>query len=183
MMLADNRFYDDLAADYHLMYADWHASVRHQGAILTKLFHAHRIPDSSTVLDCSCGIGTQAIGLALNGYIVRATDLSERAVERAKREALLFDVEIDFGVADVRELAEHVDGTFDVVLSADNSLPHLLTDDDLREALAQIATKLVTGGLLVVGIRDYDALVEIRPHLTTPQVNAFDADRSIVFQL
>jgi hypothetical protein len=34
-------FYDELAHDYHLMFRDW---------------------DAGTVLDCSCGIGTQAIG-------------------------------------------------------------------------------------------------------------------------
>jgi hypothetical protein len=47
-------------------------------------------------------------------------------------------VELTFGVADFRTLARDVDGTFDVVISCDNSLPHLLTDDDLHAAARNI---------------------------------------------
>ena len=39
--------------------------------------------DRAEVLDCSCGIGTQAIGLALRGHRVTGTDLSFRAAARA----------------------------------------------------------------------------------------------------
>jgi hypothetical protein len=56
-------FYDELADDYHLIYSDWDASIRRQGDDLDALIGQ----DRAAVLDCSCGIGTQAIGLALRG--------------------------------------------------------------------------------------------------------------------
>ncbi|HSD81583.1 MAG TPA: methyltransferase domain-containing protein [Solirubrobacteraceae bacterium] len=39
------------------------------------------------MLDASCGIGTQAIGLARAGFTVTATDISPVSVERCAREA------------------------------------------------------------------------------------------------
>lgn len=66
------RFYDELADDYHLIYADWDASIRRQGAALDALIGQ----DRADVLDCACGIGTQAIGLALRGHRVTGTDLT-----------------------------------------------------------------------------------------------------------
>ncbi|MBV9279172.1 MAG: methyltransferase domain-containing protein, partial [Chloroflexi bacterium] len=83
------QFYDELAASYHLIFADWRGgSMPRQGEALDRLIRAGLGPPPRSVLDCSCGIGTQSIGLALQGYRVRGTDLSPRAVERARREAV-----------------------------------------------------------------------------------------------
>ncbi|GGS94535.1 hypothetical protein GCM10010206_66490 [Streptomyces cinerochromogenes] len=76
-------FYAELADDYHLIYADRDASIRRQGDALDAPIGRDRV----AVLDCSCGIGTQAIGLALRGHRVTGTDLSPRAAARAAREA------------------------------------------------------------------------------------------------
>ena len=84
-----------------------------------------------SVLDCSCGIGTQAIGLALHGHRVHATDLSPVSVDCARRESIEFGVDITFGVADFRKLDETISDTFDAVISCDNSFAHCLNDDDL----------------------------------------------------
>src|SRR5262249_28346829 len=158
-------FYDNLADNYHLIFADWKASVERQGEILDRIIRA-RSDVVGSLLDCSCGIGTQAIGLAVRGYRVHATDLSPAAVERAQREAERFGVSITFGVADFRTLARQVDGVFGVVLSCDNALPHLLTDTDLELATQNIRAKLNPGGLLLASIRDYDELLTTRPRAT-----------------
>jgi glycine/sarcosine N-methyltransferase len=176
-------FYDDLAADYHLIYTDWRRSVRRQGDALDRLIREVHGDSPSSVLDCSCGIGTQAIGLALRGYTVRATDISARAVDRARQEAGSFGVEIAFSVADMREVADVVPGRFDVVLSCDNSVPHLLDDAGIRTALEHMRRKLIPGGLLMIGIRDYDALAAERPVFTPPQLTGEPDRRAIVFQL
>ena len=144
------RFYDALASDYDLIFADWQASVRRQAEILDRIIRGHLAAWPLAVLDCTCGIGTQAIGLALRGYRVHATDLSAAAVERAQREAAAAGATLKFGIADVRSLAEQVSGHFDVVLSCDNALPHLLSDGELRLALRNLWSKLAPGGLLLV---------------------------------
>jgi tRNA/tmRNA/rRNA uracil-C5-methylase (TrmA/RlmC/RlmD family) len=53
--------------------------LRRQGAALDALTGRER----AAVLDCACGIGTQALGLALRGHRVVGTDVSARAVVRA----------------------------------------------------------------------------------------------------
>lgn len=174
-------FYDHFAHDYHLIFADWRASVARQGEILDHFIR--RYVSAQTILDCSCGIGTQAIGLAARGYAVHATDLSPTAVRRAEEEAQNFDVTLTFGVADMRRLGENVLGTFDVVLSFDNSWAHLVTDDDLNAAAKSMASKLNPGGLLMVSIRDYDALAVERPSHTDPAIYDDPAGKRIFFQV
>jgi glycine/sarcosine N-methyltransferase len=177
------RFYDALASDYDLIFADWQASVRGQAEILDRIIRGHLASWPLSVLDCTCGIGTQAIGLALRGYRVHATDFSVAAVERAQREAAVVGATLTFGIADVRSLAEQVTGHFDVVLSCDNALPHLLSDGELRLALRHLSATLTPGGLLLVSIRDYDALLDQKPQAEPPRVFDGLEGRRIVFQV
>jgi SAM-dependent methyltransferase len=177
------RFYDRLARDYHHIFADWKQSVQRQGEALGGLISAQTGSLPLTALDCTCGIGTQAIGLALYGYTVHGTDLSPEAIERARQEARNFGVTVTFRVADLLQLEEQVPGTFDVVLSCDNALAHFLTDDVLEHALHHMAAKLVPNGLLLASIRDYDAILQEKPRTTLPQVSDNDGNRAISFQV
>jgi glycine/sarcosine N-methyltransferase len=155
-------FYDQLAADYHLVYWDWEAAIERQADALDRLIRS-ACPDAKDILDCSCGIGTQAIGLARLGYRVHGTDVSERSLDRARTEAERLGATVSFGVCDFRDLSS-VDGLFDVVISCDNSIPHMLTDDDLNRVLTAMYAKLRRGGLIVVSIRNYDkAMIERQP--------------------
>lgn len=132
-----SRFYNALAGDYHLIFDDWTAAIeRHAKMIDTLIRGKTKVsPGSPKLLDCSCGIGTQTIGLARLGYNVTASDLSRKVVRRAKREAKRFGVpNVKFKVADFRELERKMKEKFDVVISFDNSLPHLLTEEDLELA-------------------------------------------------
>ncbi len=91
-------FYDELAGSYDLIFADWQGSMRRQAAALDRLIQEQLGPGPHAILDCACGIGTQAIGLALHGHRVHATDISPAAVERAAREAEAFGVSLTVGV-------------------------------------------------------------------------------------
>ena len=155
-------FYDELAGDYDALHADWPHSVRRQGEVLDALIRAELGDAPQRVLDCSCGIGTQAIGLALRGHDVLATDLSPAAVERAAREAAAMGAALETGVADFTRLPEQVEGTFACVLACDNAVAHLHSDEDLARFAAGVATKLEPGGLAVVSLRDYEPLVTER---------------------
>lgn len=163
-------FYDSLAGSYHLIYADWRKDVARQGAVLDRLLRSILGGDTLDVLDCACGIGTQAIGLAARGHRVRATDISEASVERARREAEAFGVDVALSVADLRELAAHVPTGFDAAIACDNVLPHLVTDEDLRAAAGNIAAVLRPGGVFVASVADYDEAVGERRRAGTPQV-------------
>ncbi|WP_369275596.1 class I SAM-dependent methyltransferase [Streptomyces sp. R11] len=175
-------FYDELADDYHLIYADWDASIRRQGNALDALIGQ----DRAAVLDCSCGIGTQAIGLALRGHRVTGSDLSPRAAARAAREGARLGLGLHTAVADMRRLP-FPNGQFDTVVCADNSLPHLLTEQDVHAALAEMRRVLRPTGLLLVSTRPYDDLVRDRPASTPPQVHQIadteGGERTVTFQL
>src|SRR5690606_21565792 len=108
-----------------------------QGEQLDALIRRHW-SGAVRVLDVSCGIGTQALGLAGRGYAVRASDLSAGAVARAQQEAARRGVPLSAQVGDMRAAHALHGGGFDVVLSADNAVPHLLTDADILEALRQM---------------------------------------------
>ena len=78
-------FYDDMAAGYDRLFQDWQASVREQAQILDRLFVQAGFDRGAHILDCACGIGTQAIGLAALGYRVTASDISDRELAEARR--------------------------------------------------------------------------------------------------
>ncbi|MFQ5548651.1 MAG: class I SAM-dependent methyltransferase [Woeseia sp.] len=178
-------FYDRLSPEYrHNMGWDWEAVMRDEGATLSRLLE-ERLgrPPPLTLLDCSCGIGTQAIGLALQDHQVHATDLSPVSIECASREAADLGADMTFGVADYRNLEDAVSDTFDVVLSCDNSIAHCLTDDDLDAAITSMKARLNPGGLLLISLRDYAALVSDKPRFNNEHVQDKPDGRRVVFQL
>jgi glycine/sarcosine N-methyltransferase len=151
-------FYDELAEDYDALHVDWPSSVRWQGEVLDALIRSELGNGPQSVLDCSCGIGTQAIGLALRGHDVFATDLSPASVVRARREASAMGATLASGVADFTRLAEQVDGTFACVLACDNAVAHLHSDAELARFATGVVAKLRPDGLAVISLRDYEAL-------------------------
>jgi SAM-dependent methyltransferase len=188
------RFYDRLAADYHLIYGDWDGAVARQGKALDALIRSSlgsvtgtgigtgAGPGTATVLDCACGIGTQALGLAMLGHRVTGTDISPVAAERAGREAAQRGLDLPTRTADMRSLPFD-DAAFDVVVCADNSLPHLLTAEDVRAALGEMRRVLRDGGLLLISTRPYDEIRKARPTSTTPQLHGSGGERTVTFQL
>jgi SAM-dependent methyltransferase len=178
-------FYDLLSIEWrHSMGYDWEAEVHWEGEWLDRFFTKQLGgPGPWSVLDCSCGIGTQAIGVALHGHQVHGTDLSPAAVDCARRESVEFGAVMTCGVADFRRLRESVSDTFDVVISCDNSFAHCLSDDDLAAALASIKSRLKPGGLILVSIRDYDALVADKPVFNSQRVQDKPDGRRVAFQV
>ena len=170
--------YDDLAADYDRIFPDWRESSRRQGAALDRLVTADLGPGPRRVLDCAAGIGTQALALAALGHHVVATDVSGVALRRAVTAGSLAGA----AVADMR-LIPFADASFDVVVCADNSLPHLLTAADVAAALREMRRVAVPGGLVLVSTRDYEDLRRTRPAATPVQVSRDGGRLTATFQL
>lgn len=175
-------FYDGLAGEYDKLFADWDAATYRQADILDRIFASHGFGRSSTVLDCACGIGTQAIGLARLGYAVTGSDISAAELEEAGRRANAVGVGLNLAKADFRRLKDSVDGEFDIVIAMDNALPHLLSREDLSEAVESIAGMTRPGGLFVASIRDYDAILETKPTYSPPYIRDRECGRQISFQ-
>lgn len=157
-MTSAEGFYDSLAADYDVLFEDWWKAAQWHGSVIARVLAAQGIETPARLLDCTCGIGTQALPLATLGFSVVGTDVSASAVGRARHEAASRGIGVELSVADVRAVREAVSGQFDAAISCDNALPHLLDDDELRLALRSLHSCLRPGGLLLASIRDYDAL-------------------------
>lgn len=177
-----SNFYDQLTPFYHLIHQDWNASIVRQAEQLSALIKVEW-PNSRTVLDISCGIGTQAIGLAMHGYTVTASDLSRNEIERAKIEAAKRNVDIAFSVCDMRRASAHHGTGFDVVICADNSLPHLLTDQEILGALREMRACLRVGGGCLITVRDYEREERGRNLVKPYGVRVENGQRYLLFQV
>jgi 2-polyprenyl-3-methyl-5-hydroxy-6-metoxy-1,4-benzoquinol methylase len=127
--------YNEIESVYHLIYPDWDKAIHDQSASLYAAAEAVLARPPIRVLDVSCGIGTQALGLAGLGCSVTASDLSDGAIARARQEAEARDLVLNFEVCDMRDCFDLHGGDFDLVLSADNSIPHLAGSREVKKAL------------------------------------------------
>jgi len=175
--------YNQLAAHFHLVFEDWEASMARQAAVIGPIVEgACGKARPLRILDCACGIGTQALGLAKRGHHVTGCDLSSAAVTRAGEEASQRGLHLDLLAADMRDLSALPPQDFDAVVCLDNSLPHLDTGG-LSEAASQIRRRLNPGGLFLASIRDYDALVVEKPVVQGPAFHNDGGRRRIVHQV
>lgn len=178
------QFYDDLAASYQFIFTDWQEVVSRQGRILHQILKSLDELPPKTVLDCTCGIGTQTIGLATKGYLVHGTDLSPKAIEQAKENAAQFETAQapTFAVADLLKAAIEPQ-QYDIVLSCDNAVAHFHNDTELSQAIDTMLLQLKVDGLLFISLRDYDAILENPPQQTPIYVTDEEQRRRLVFQL
>jgi glycine/sarcosine N-methyltransferase len=176
--------YDQLADHYHLIFEDWESSMARQADALSLILKRECSSGTTTrVLDCACGIGTQALGLAKLGFQVTAADLSPRAVARLRAEASHRGLHLHSLVADMTDLSSITESDFNAVICMDNALPHLEDEEHLVRGLSQMRAKLRPEGLLMASIRDYDRLIQQKPALQGPAFYGGAGNRRIVFQV
>ncbi|MEZ5399769.1 MAG: class I SAM-dependent methyltransferase [Bryobacteraceae bacterium] len=155
--------YDSLVHHFRWIFEDWRASGDRQARVIEALLRRECSARPPRLLDCACGIGTQAIPLARLGLSVTGSDVSPGAVSEARRIAADAGVRIALYTADMRALDAVPESGFDAAIAMDNALPHLESDADLLAAASGIAAKLRPGGVVLASIRDYDELVRTRP--------------------
>ena len=175
-------FYDNLASQYDKLFLDWQSTTQEQAVILNRLFSDNGFDKTARVLDCACGIGTQAIGLASFGYHVTASDISDGELAEAKERAAKNNVTIRFEHADFCALSETFSEPFDIVIAMDNALPHMLSKSALNAAVQSITNQIVTGGMFVASIRDYDALLMDKPPYSPPYIHKTEKGQRVSFQ-
>jgi SAM-dependent methyltransferase len=177
----NNSFYDELAESYHLIFDDWDAAIVRQRDVLARLLP---IPaNGKRVLDCACGIGTQAIGLAMLGFSVEGSDPSDASINRARREATARGLKAEFRVDDMRSLSTAPTDSYDAIIAMDNAVPHLQSDEDIKKALGAIHSRLRSGGVILISLRDYEPWMA-QQRSSTPASLYFDGKfRRLVHQV
>lgn len=175
-------FYDNLSEHYDKLFLNWEADSREQASILDRLFREQGFSRSARILDCACGIGTQAIGLACLGYQVTASDISEPELDRARKQSAQNLVSIRFEHADFRALENVFPETFEIIIAMDNALPHMLSHSELSAAIESITGRMSPGGIFVASIRDYDDLLTKKPSYSPPYIHPTGNGQRVSFQ-
>ena len=147
--------YDSLAEVYEWLIADAKLAPAEFAASFDDVLGL--LPPNAHVLDCSCGTGQLAVGLAGRGVHVVATDASETMVRRTAELSEEFGAAVRTVRANWEELPDHLDdGTFDMVFCVGNSLHHAAGARGRVAALQSMSRLLRPGGRLVLTSRTWE---------------------------
>ncbi len=141
----------DIAAFYDAEYDEDARLARHQLEYdLTWRYLTRYLPPAGAILEIGAATGRYTLALCQRGYTVTAVDLSVASLERCRQRlaAAGLDRQVQFAVADARDLSAVPTGPFDVALLM-GPLYHLVREEDRREAVRQAVERLRDGGLLV----------------------------------
>src|SRR5215211_3060598 len=115
--------YDTLAAVYEFLVPE--ELLEPEGAAGAFADVLAGLAPGARVLDCAAGTGQLAVGLALRGFDVTATDASAAMVERTRALAAARGVALRTEVRAWKEWAGAApEQPFDAILCVGNSLPH-----------------------------------------------------------
>jgi SAM-dependent methyltransferase len=156
--LHSNEFYDRLARLFDVM-TDWQKRLTLEMPFLQRTLDRHQ---ARTILDTACGTGWHAITLAKKGYTAAGCDASPQMIEQARANSAKAQANVRFEVAGFNQL-NHFTETFDAVLCLGNSMPHLLSQEALVEAMQQMRGNLRRGGVLILQNLNYDMRMKKKP--------------------
>lgn len=115
------------------------------------------LPPNARILDCACGTGQLAVGLASLGLDVVAADASPGMVRRTRELADELGVSLQTLQVSWDELPDHLGAaTFDLVFCVGNSLGHAEGASGRLAALASMARLLSPDGRLVLTSRTWE---------------------------
>ncbi|MEV0378445.1 methyltransferase domain-containing protein [Nonomuraea sp. NPDC050643] len=163
-------YYRDLAADYHWIFpdevVDFPGVIGGTSSENLELIEAtvRTLPRGATVLDCACGIGTDAMALNHAGFQVTATDGSPAMAAEARRR---LPAEVQVLVARWERLPAAVSaaGSYELVLCLGNSLVHAGSHEAMVAALTGMREVLSPTGTLIVDSRNWELLYRERPRI------------------
>lgn len=101
-----------------------------------------------TVLDLTCGTGSQVLWLAKHGYKVTGSDFSPNLLKIAKSKVRKEKINVKLLIGDMRTTQA---GRFDAVITIFNAVGHL-NKADFNKAMKNIYRNLHKGGLYVFDI-------------------------------
>ncbi len=138
---------------------------------------------SGRALDLGAGPGTQAIALALRGFDVTGVDVSEAAVDYAKRKAKSRGARVTFVRDDIKAPSLEVEGPFDFLF--DRGCFHVLEPAQRAGYVATTRRLLEPGGFLFLKTFSHRQPGSQGPHRFTPEDlrQIFGGDRFEVVEI
>jgi len=113
----------------------------------------------ASAVDAACGTGVYAIALAAAGVDVVGVDVSEGMLRQARERAKTASLDIEWLCAPMQSLSDRLDRRFDAVVCMGNSLPHVLTDEEMAATLAGFVLLVGDGGVVVLQLLNYQRVL------------------------
>jgi len=154
-------FYDELAGQYN----DIVDEARRVSSAEDFAGWLVRTRGARKVLDVACGTGLHTAAMAKLGAEVTAADISPEMLKQAKCNAGVLAEAIQWRQSAMENLAEVTNGPFDAILCLGNSLPHLLTEEQLHSAVENFKKRLAPSGVVVIQILNYHRILERRERI------------------
>jgi glycine/sarcosine N-methyltransferase len=164
-------FYGDLAHDYEWLFPDetvgrlGELGATSPGSQALLEAAVKTIGPGNPVLDCACGIGSDAMALARKGLVVTATDGSQAMVAETRRRSERYGIAMRVSQAQWQDLPNRVPGPFELVLCLGNSIVHTKTRTNRIAALEDMRKVLSPTGTLIVDSRNWELLYKSRPRI------------------
>jgi len=121
--------------------------------VIESLLKKHK---ATTVLDLTCGTGSQVFSLAKRGYQCIGADFSPDLLKMARKNAKKEKIAVKFIDGDMRTLKV---GAFDAAITIDNAVGHL-TKAGFEKAMRNIHSNLKEGGIYIFDILNLQAMTD-----------------------
>ncbi len=121
--------------------------------VLEGILKNHKV---KTVLDLTCGTGSQVFWLAKYGYEVVGSDINAKMLKIARKKAKEQKSDVKFIKGDMRTVRV---GKFDAVITIFNAVGHL-TKSDFERAMQNIHENIHEDGLYIFDINNLSYLLE-----------------------
>lgn len=153
----EEREYDELV--------NWDARLSREGPFFRRLFQEHGV---RSVADVGAGSARHSIMYRSWGLDVIAIDPDAEMLELARENAERLESDVRIVEGGFGEVAHIVGSPVDALTCTGNALPHVRSIEGLREALADFATALRPGGVLVMQYLNHDRLLGDRIRTMSP---------------
>lgn len=120
---------------------------------IERILKKHKI---KTVLDLTCGTGSQVFYLSKHGYDVVGSDINTKMLAVAKQKTKTHKCQLQFKKGDMRTTQI---GKFDAVITIFNAIGHL-TKSDFEKAIRNIYKNLNDDGLYIFDINNLTYLLK-----------------------
>lgn len=114
---------------------------------LVDLVYNQTIKPGSKILEIGCGLGAESTFLAVRGMNMTSVDISQDAVNTAKKIADAYQVNVNWKVGDILQMDLPEQG-FDVI--TDQGCFHHLTNEERPVYLKQVMKFLKPGGMFIL---------------------------------
>lgn len=194
----DTTIYDEFSDDYD-RFVNWDERLALEIPFLTSELASQKRDgiQKISLLDAACGTGQHLIALTDEGFEVAGADISAKMVEIAREYAHDANNDIQLRQAGFGQFGE-VFGVdkFDGLICLGNSLPHILEEGAMINALTDFKAVLRKGGKLIIQNRNFDSVLRTRNRWMDPQTYRegrntwiftrfydFDPDERITFNI